>query len=390
MFAFPPASPRFAIWLMLAGLSAPWMAGTAAAQTVASPSASSPASHVPPKPKPAPKTPTVAPPPGPPAKPGTSARGKPQGHPAKTSAAAAHKKAAPAPAPASVATPPAAPTPAEPEAQKPPEPRKGGTGLPLPRFAALRSDEVNMRAGPGTRYPIDWVYKRRDLPVEIEREFEVWRLVRDPGGTKGWVHQATLTGRRTLIVTGATRSLRKQADAQSPVIAELKPGVIGRIRSCEAGSDWCQVQIGEYPGLSQARGVLGHGAGRSDRQLKRRQAPSLHSSGRRRTRKESLFPCQSNSPAGTGSTVAIPSPWGRRGRTAPPCIVPSGRSAARHLPLKTSPRSPAERLRGCRNHGLTGRSCTVRVRLLARAWRRGSAQTAATVRKGSHVTPEPS
>ena len=50
--------------------------------------------------------------------------------------------------------------------------------------AALRSDEVNLRAGPGTRYPIDWVYKRRDQPVEILREFEVWRLVQDPDGIK--------------------------------------------------------------------------------------------------------------------------------------------------------------------------------------------------------------
>ena len=55
--------------------------------------------------------------------------------------------------------------PAPAEEQKPPETEvnKGSaTGLPLPRFAALRSDEVNLRAGPGTGYPIDWVYKRRD------------------------------------------------------------------------------------------------------------------------------------------------------------------------------------------------------------------------------------
>ena len=55
-----------------------------------------------------------------------------------------------------------------------------------------------MRLGPGTRYRIDWVYKRRDLPVEIEREFDVWRWVRDADGIQGWVHQATLMGRREL------------------------------------------------------------------------------------------------------------------------------------------------------------------------------------------------
>ena len=119
---------------------------------------------------------------------------------------------APAKAPAvPSATPAPPPPPAPTEPAKPPEAETKGsaTGLPLPRFAALRSDEVNLRAGPGTRYPIDWVYKRRDLPVEILREFEVWRLIQDPDGIKGWVHQATLTGRRAFIVTGGDATLRR-------------------------------------------------------------------------------------------------------------------------------------------------------------------------------------
>ena len=107
-----------------------------------------------------------------------------------------------------------------------------------------------MRAGPGTRYPIDWVYKRRDLPVEIQREFEVWRLVKDPDGTKGWVHQATLTGRRSFIVTGgdatccdASRTTTRRA------VAELKPGVIGASALLRGRAPtWCQVQVGDYRG----------------------------------------------------------------------------------------------------------------------------------------------
>ena len=132
------------------------------------------------------------------------------------------------------------------------EPGKGAnTGLPLPRFAALRSDEVNLRSGPGARYPIEWVYKRRDLPVKIEREFEVWRLVQDQEGVKGWVHQATLARRRTAAVLGAAGTeemLRRDAQDGASPVARLKPGVIVRLRSCEAKSDWCQAQIGDYHG----------------------------------------------------------------------------------------------------------------------------------------------
>jgi SH3-like domain-containing protein len=141
------------------------------------------------------------------------------------------------------------PGPVEPPKQAEADTSKGSnTNLPLPRFAALRSDEVNLRAGPGTRYPIEWVYKRRELPVEIQREFEVWRLVQDPDGTKGWVHQATLTGRRSFIVTGGDATLRRDAQDSASSVAILKPGVIGHIRSCAAASDWCQVQAGDYRG----------------------------------------------------------------------------------------------------------------------------------------------
>jgi SH3-like domain-containing protein len=138
---------------------------------------------------------------------------------------------------------------ATPAAKPPDDPSKGSvTGRPLPRFATLRADEVNFRAGPGRRYPIEWLYKRRGLPVEIEREFEVWRLVAAPDGAKGWVHEATLMGRRDFLVTGAERVLRDRPQETGRAVAILKPGVIGRIRACDAGAEWCRVQVGAYRG----------------------------------------------------------------------------------------------------------------------------------------------
>ncbi len=145
-------------------------------------------------------------------------------------------------------------------AEKLPDPEKPeGTASKLPRFASLRSDEVNMRAGPGARYRIDWVYRRRDLPVEIEREFDVWRWVVDADGVHGWVHQATLMGRRSFIVQKSDATLRSDASDTASAVAILKPGVVGRIRSCEAGSDWCNVSTGSYRGYlrrSQFWGLL--------------------------------------------------------------------------------------------------------------------------------------
>jgi len=154
---------------------------------------------------------------------------------------------------------PAAPPPGpDPAPEKPAEPTKGSvTGQPLPRFAALRADEVYMRVGPGKRYPIEWVYKRRDLPVQIEREFEEWRLVRDQENIKGWMHQATLAPRRTGVVVGGEHVLRGDARDDAAPVARLKPGVIVRLRSCDATSDWCQAQIQDYRGWVRRSEIWG-------------------------------------------------------------------------------------------------------------------------------------
>ncbi|MEJ0017977.1 MAG: SH3 domain-containing protein [Acetobacteraceae bacterium] len=221
-----------------------------------------------PQPVPArPSTPSPAKPPSAaPTKPPSAAPAKPpSGAPAKPVAAAPAK---PTPVvqphgtthpqkPAAKSPAAAAPAPVEPPKPVEGETKGSNTGLPLPRFAALRSDEVNLRAGPGTRYPIQWIYKRRELPVQILREFEVWRLVQDPDGIKGWVHQATLTGRRSFVVTGGDATLRRSADDGASAVAVLKAGVIGHIRSCPANADWCQVQAGDYRGYLRRGQIWG-------------------------------------------------------------------------------------------------------------------------------------
>ena len=119
-------------------------------------------------------------------------------------------------------------------------PRKG-SGLPIPRFATLKSDEVNVRTGPGTRYPVDWVFKRKMMPVEIVAEYDNWRKIRDWQGASGWVYQGLLTGKRTFIVPAQLAELHKTPAAQAAVVAKLEPEVMGEIRSCQG--DWCRVKV---------------------------------------------------------------------------------------------------------------------------------------------------
>lgn len=119
-------------------------------------------------------------------------------------------------------------------------------GLPLPRFAALRSDEVNLRAGPGDRYPIEWVFTRKDLPVEIVQEWEHWRKIRDSEGTEGWVHQRMLAGKRSVLITGETRALYAKPQQGAAVVARAEPGVVGRLLECKGA--WCRIEADKIDG----------------------------------------------------------------------------------------------------------------------------------------------
>src|SRR3977135_134514 len=75
------------------------------------------------------------------------------------------------------------------------------SGLPVPRYVSLKSDHVNVRAGPTKDNDVAWVYTRSGLPVEITAEFENGRRVRDSEGAEGWVYHSLLSGRRTAVVT---------------------------------------------------------------------------------------------------------------------------------------------------------------------------------------------
>ena len=61
-----------------------------------------------------------------------------------------------------------------------------GSGLPVPRFVSLKSDEANLRTGPGREYPVIWQYRKKGVPLLVEAEFGVWRKVVDHDATSGW------------------------------------------------------------------------------------------------------------------------------------------------------------------------------------------------------------
>lgn len=118
------------------------------------------------------------------------------------------------------------------------------SGLPLPRFATTRSQPINVRVGPGTRYEVAWVYVKAGIPIEIIQEFDTWRKVRDFEGEEGWIHQNLLSGRRAGRVSMASPSrqiaLRVKRSDQANVRAWLGPDYPVEIEQCDG--EWCAVR----------------------------------------------------------------------------------------------------------------------------------------------------
>ena len=121
------------------------------------------------------------------------------------------------------------------------------TQLKVPRFVSLHSDKVNMRAGPGRQYPIEWVLTKKDMPVEVIAQFEHWRRVRDWDGTIGWVQEHMITGRRTVMVAkGGVRPVYRQPDASGGEAARAEPGVLARLLECRG--PMCRIETDALSG----------------------------------------------------------------------------------------------------------------------------------------------
>ena len=132
-------------------------------------------------------------------------------------------------------------------------PATADNDLPVPRFVTIEADEANLRTGPGTQYPIEWVYVRPGLPVEVIGEYDHWRRVRDHEGVVGWLHRRLLSGRRGVVVLGLDEvAMRQRPDDGSQPVARVEPGAQGRLLRCpEADApagDWCYVEFSDRRG----------------------------------------------------------------------------------------------------------------------------------------------
>ncbi|WFL77162.1 SH3 domain-containing protein [Altererythrobacter arenosus] len=127
-----------------------------------------------------------------------------------------------------------------------------------PYWASIRASELNMRVGPSADYRIDWVYKRKGLPVKVVRVREGWRLIQDPDGTQGWVVARLLSPERSAIVIGdGLMPIREAPSASAKLKWNAEPGVVGMLGKCDGG--WCEFNTDGHSGWVPADRLWGVG-----------------------------------------------------------------------------------------------------------------------------------
>ncbi|MEY2943954.1 MAG: hypothetical protein RLY97_1968 [Pseudomonadota bacterium] len=127
-----------------------------------------------------------------------------------------------------------------------------------PFWGSLKAKEVNMRSGPGEDYHITHVYRREGLPIKVLREMEIWRLVEDPGGTRGWMMVRFITRSRSAIIIGKDVAPMYEAPtSDSKLKWRLAAGVMGKLGDCASG--WCHFDVAGHGGYVRQERLWGAG-----------------------------------------------------------------------------------------------------------------------------------
>ena len=130
------------------------------------------------------------------------------------------------------------------------------TGYKIPRFVALKSDEVNVRIGSSTNYPIILKYITKNMPVEITDEYERWRKIRDREGNEGWIYGDLLKGDRFAIIIKNNKSnIYVFSKPDGVPIGEIGKLNIVTIKVCL--KKWCKIKFDSHKGWVNKKNLWG-------------------------------------------------------------------------------------------------------------------------------------
>ena len=130
------------------------------------------------------------------------------------------------------------------------------TGLEIPRYVSLKSNDANIRVGPSKNYPIEIKYIKKNFPLKVLEEYEEWRKVEDFKNNIGWIHKSLISGNRTgIVLSNNNKTIRLLNTLDGNVIGEIGKGNIVYLEKCKI--DWCLVSAGNFKGWMDKKYIWG-------------------------------------------------------------------------------------------------------------------------------------
>ena len=130
------------------------------------------------------------------------------------------------------------------------------TGLEIPRYVSLKSNEANIRVGPSTNYPIAIKYIQKNYPLKILEEYDDWRKIEDLTENNGWIHKSLISGDRTaVIVSNNDDKIKIFNTIEGKTIGNIGIGNIVSINKCKI--DWCSISFNNYKGWIHKKNIWG-------------------------------------------------------------------------------------------------------------------------------------
>ena len=121
------------------------------------------------------------------------------------------------------------------------------TGLKIPRFVSLKSDNSNLRVGPSENYPVKLKYIVANMPVEIIDEYKNWRKIKDYEENEGWIHKNLIKGKRfTIVNTPYQEGLQVFIKPKGNNIGKIGKKNVLEVKTCLM--NWCKIKYGKNTG----------------------------------------------------------------------------------------------------------------------------------------------
>ena len=122
-------------------------------------------------------------------------------------------------------------------------------------FLTLKYNEVKVRQGPSSEYPVKFIYNKKYLPVKVIDSKDNFRKIIDLKNNSGWIHISQLTTKKSAINIFDLTLIFKKPNIYSKPIAKLESGKMVTIKRCK--DKWCKISTQNISGWVKKKFLWG-------------------------------------------------------------------------------------------------------------------------------------